>query len=80
MPHKKEHKSSHKRDSIFYVIWYANVVLSTVFASYAMHLVATGQYTNVIVTSERQCFAVLGVFLMACQALHYLVEPAKVKG
>lgn len=45
-----------------------------------MYLVATGQYTNVIVTSERQCFAVLGMFLMVCQALHYLVEPAKTEG
>lgn len=64
----------------FYLIWYTNVTLSTVFSYYCMHLLASGRYQPLLLGSVGELYPYLSIYLFMHVAIRWILEQIDGKG
>lgn len=57
----------------FYLIWYTNVILSTIFSYYCMHLLASGQYRPLLLRSVGELYPYLSIYLLVHASLRWIL-------
>lgn len=63
----------------FYLIWYTNVTLSTVFSYYCMHLLASGQYQPLLLGSVGELYPYLSIYLFMHVTIRWIFEQIERK-